>query len=455
MLRWQDKFKLAANVRWLFTEADSESRLSLASQAGFAGVEIPDPYTTPPADLARTADRGGLKVIVINTPAGPLGSDSQWGSACLPDRVDEFREGVRRAIEYAVQLRSGFVHVMGGQVPPELKPAAARAIYLENIAWASSEASAAGVRVLIEVLNRVDVPRFALRSLSDAMDCLKEIDDRNLGLLFDVYHCQMNAESPERWLREASDVIRHVQVADVPGRHEPGTGSISWSAVFDALLETDYQGWVGCEYRPRHQTLASLGWIQETTTTERLPLLDPVALTPPQAALHAKITGGPRAADRARSPITDRGGRLLGPFSAMIVNPAIGDPMQALGAAIRYSTSLRDDHREIATLLVAAELDSPFEWLAHERLARAAGVSESTLVAIATGNEPEGLDHETATVYGSTRSLLASGDLNDAEYEGTRRVLGTTGTVELVSLVGYYRMLALLLRTFRVQTPAA
>jgi 4-carboxymuconolactone decarboxylase len=185
----------------------------------------------------------------------------------------------------------------------------------------------------------------------------------------------------------------------------------------------------------------------------RLPLVDPEDLDPERAALHAEIVGGPRAADSGRSAIADDRGRLLGPFNAMLFNPDLGGPMQALGAAIRYRTSLGDDTREIAILVIAAALDSEFEWFAHEPLARAAGVSDETIAAIADGREPAGLGAGDAAVYRGTRALVAGGDLDDAHYAELHAELGTTGCVELVALVGYYRMLALLLRTFRVSTP--
>jgi 4-carboxymuconolactone decarboxylase len=167
--------------------------------------------------------------------------------------------------------------------------------------------------------------------------------------------------------------------------------------------------------------------------------------------LYAAITGGPRAADRGRSPITDDEGHLLGPFNAMLYNPALGDPMQGLGAAIRYRTSLDAATREVAILVVAATLDSAFEWFAHERLARAADVSEETIARIANGREPDGDD---ALTYRAARELIADGDLCDERFAEVEERFGATGCVELVVLIGYYRMLALVLRTFRVSAPS-
>ncbi len=186
----------------------------------------------------------------------------------------------------------------------------------------------------------------------------------------------------------------------------------------------------------------------------RLPLLEPEALDPVRRALHAQIVGGPRAADSSRSPVADGDGRLMGAFNAMLVNPEVGGPLQALGAAIRYRTGLGDARREIAILTVATALESDFEWFSHEQLGRAAGLSDATLTTISHGGEPIGWEAGDAIVYRSTRALLSSGDLDDEEFGALEAEIGTTGCVELVVLVGYYRTLALILQTFRVPLPA-
>jgi 4-carboxymuconolactone decarboxylase len=185
----------------------------------------------------------------------------------------------------------------------------------------------------------------------------------------------------------------------------------------------------------------------------RLPLLHPEALDGDQIELRSRIAEGPRAADRSRSPITDEHGRLLGPFNAMLFNPQLGDPLQGLGAALRYRTSLSDRQRELAILLIAATLESGFEWFAHEPLARAAGVGDGVIAALAAGTEPTALEPEDAVVLRSVDALLDGGDLDDERYHDLHSVFGDAGCVELVVLVGYYRMLAMLLQTFRVPVP--
>jgi 4-carboxymuconolactone decarboxylase len=187
--------------------------------------------------------------------------------------------------------------------------------------------------------------------------------------------------------------------------------------------------------------------------SSRLPALEPERLAPARTELYAAITGGPRAADNTRAPIADEHGRLLGPFNAMLFNPELGGPMQALGAAIRYRTSLSDTRREMAILVVAAELDSEFEWFAHASLARAAGVAKETISAIARGQDPDGLEAGDAIVFRAARALVASGDLTSDQFAELSTELDDIACVELVVLVGYYRMLALMLRVFRVPTP--
>lgn len=185
----------------------------------------------------------------------------------------------------------------------------------------------------------------------------------------------------------------------------------------------------------------------------RLPSLEPGQLTDTQSALHGRIIGGPRAAESARSPIADTAGRLRGPFNAMLFNPEVGEPLQALGAALRYQTSLSDRVREIATLVVATALDSEFERWAHEPLARAAGVGDDAITAIAAGRLPGGLDATEKAVWTATHALVRESDLSDGAFAALETAVGAVGCVEVVTLVGYYRLLALMLRAFRVPVP--
>jgi alkylhydroperoxidase family enzyme len=180
----------------------------------------------------------------------------------------------------------------------------------------------------------------------------------------------------------------------------------------------------------------------------------PSDLDPAARALYDVIVGGPRAADGAASPITNDAGRLEGPFNAMLCSPRVGGALQGVGAAIRYGSSLDAVAREIAILVVAATEGSPFEWYAHERLARAAGLSEAALLAILDGRPPEDVGAAVGAVWAATAALCASGDWDEEQYGAIQAAVGEAGAVELLVLVGYYRTLALMLRALRVPLPA-
>lgn len=192
----------------------------------------------------------------------------------------------------------------------------------------------------------------------------------------------------------------------------------------------------------------------EERTHGRLAWSAPDELDAERRSVYEAIVGGPRAADAGASPIMSPEGRLEGPFNAMLVSPAVGKPLQSLGSAIRYATELTDRARELAILAIAAHHRSEFEWSAHERLARAAGLGEETLSAVRGGKRPFGLLEAEDSIWGAVRSMLVSGDLDDEEYGRLEASIGQVAVVELVVLVGYYQSLALLLRTLRVPVPS-
>lgn len=173
-----------------------------------------------------------------------------------------------------------------------------------------------------------------------------------------------------------------------------------------------------------------------------------------QRAVYDAIVSGPRAADASTSPIVTNDGRLEGPFNAMLVSPAVGGALQALGSAIRYATALADRDRELAILVVAAHHRSEFEWFAHERVARAAGLEEATIAAVRVGERPTDLAAGAESIWVAARAILDHGDLDDETYAGLVAEVGGVAAVELIVLVGYYQALALLLRTLRVPAPA-
>jgi hydroxypyruvate isomerase len=255
--------RLDANLGWLFTEFPFERRFEAAASSGFTGVEYARPYDHSPAFLQKCLRDVGLRQVLINAPVGDQGSPSGYGTACHPDAVSEFRRGVLTALEYAVALDSDLIHIPGGTRPEGVSRDLAFSTYVTNIAWALERVADTNVTVVLEAINRRDAPRFVLDSVDQAAAVVRAVGTGQLGLLFDIYHCQISGGDITMRLRELLPVIAHMQIADVPGRGEPGTGEIAWGFVFDQIRTLGYAGWIGCEYRPTKGTPDSLTWREE------------------------------------------------------------------------------------------------------------------------------------------------------------------------------------------------
>ena len=252
--------RLDANLKWLFTELPFEQRFDAAAQAGFTAVEFPSPYEYPAEQLIRRLADAGLRQILLNTPTGPPDGPTRSGCACQPDRVAEFRNGLLSALDYATALDVPIVHVMGGIQPPDVPRDQAFATYVANLAWAVAQAEQTGVTLVLEAINRRDVPGFVLESLEQADGVVQAIGSDRLALLFDVYHCQVGqGDVATRW-RRLYPRVAHVQIGDAPDRTEPGTGELNWEFLFGEIARTGYTGWIGCEYHPVADTAAGLAW---------------------------------------------------------------------------------------------------------------------------------------------------------------------------------------------------
>ncbi|MGE5271332.1 MAG: 2-oxo-tetronate isomerase [Thiohalocapsa sp.] len=253
--------RFAANLGFLFAELPFLERFAAAAKAGFEAVEYASPYEYPASELrARLADNG-LQQVLINSPAGDR-SKGERGFACLPGREATFRDSVEQALDYAVQLGSPCVHVMGGVPSAETPYDTALALYAANLAWAGERGLKAGVKLVIEPLNPRDAPGYVLRTQEQGAAIVNAIGHDRLGLQFDLYHCQTAQGDVTRRLEALLPVIDHMQLADVPGRHEPGSGEIGWEFVFRRIDELGYRGWVGCEYTPAGDTVEGLKWRQ-------------------------------------------------------------------------------------------------------------------------------------------------------------------------------------------------
>ncbi len=253
--------KFDANLSMLFTELDFLDRFAAAADAGFRGVEYVAPYAYPAVQIAQLLKANALEQVLFNLPVGDWEAGER-GIACLPNRVDEFRAGVATASAYATALGCTRVNCLAGIAPPDADEAALHRTFVENLRYAASVLGEARVRLVIEPLNTYDVPRFFLNRSHQALAIIDEIDSPNLALQYDIYHMQRMEGELAATIEANLARIGHVQLADNPGRHEPGTGEINYPFLFELLDRLAYDGWIGCEYKPRAGTTAGLGWLR-------------------------------------------------------------------------------------------------------------------------------------------------------------------------------------------------
>ena len=253
--------RLCANLSMMFNEVPFLDRFAQAREAGFDGVEFLFPYEHPVAELRKRLDAHGLTQVLFNAPPGDW-AGGERGLACLPGRRGEFRDAIARALDYAAGLDCKLVHCMAGIAPQGAAAGTLAALYAVNLAWAAEQAAAAGVKLVIEPINHRDMPRYFLNTMAQGAALVEAIGVERLGLQFDVYHCQVTEGDVTSRMAALLPVIAHMQIADVPDRHEPGTGEIGWAHVFARMDALGYGGWVGCEYRPAGDTKAGLGWRQ-------------------------------------------------------------------------------------------------------------------------------------------------------------------------------------------------
>lgn len=254
--------RFAANLSMLFTEHPFLERFDRAAAAGFRAVEFLFPYDEDVPAIRAALRRNGLEQVLFNHPAGNF-SVGDRGLANDPDRIQEFRDGVERALEIAAALGCTRLNCLSGIRRGDLPFETQLATLADNLAFAAERAEGAGVRQLVEPLNRYDAPGFMLGTTDDVVAMLDRIGHPNLFLQFDVYHCQRVEGNIVETFRRHQARIAHVQIADSPARNQPGTGEINVPFVFGALDDAGYDGWVGLEYRPRDGTETSLSWLRE------------------------------------------------------------------------------------------------------------------------------------------------------------------------------------------------
>jgi hydroxypyruvate isomerase len=252
--------KLAANLSTLFTDLPFLDRIGAAARAGFRAVECQHPYAEKPESIAARLRGEGLEWVLFNSPAGNSAAGER-GIACLPGRLPEFVEGIHRVLEYAMAGGCRRVHVMAGLPPAGADRGRCIDQYVESLRVAADLLATAGVTALIEPINtRVDVPGYLLDSTRLALDVIRRCDRPNVKLQYDVYHMQIMEGDLARSIERLLPWIGHIQIADNPGRHEPGSGEIAFDYLLGRIDALGFDGWVGCEYLPAGGTAAGLGW---------------------------------------------------------------------------------------------------------------------------------------------------------------------------------------------------
>jgi hydroxypyruvate isomerase len=256
--------RFAANLSMLFTEHAFLDRIKQAAKAGFQAVEFQFPYAFEAQEIAQRLKDHGLQAVLHNLPAGDWQAGER-GIACHPDRVDEFKAGVAQAMVYAQVLGVPQLNCLAGIAPAGVADNVLRSTLIANLRYAAQELQHAGLKLLIEPINTFDIPGFYVNRTGQALDLLKEVGADNAYIQYDVYHAQRMEGELANTLRTLLPRIAHIQVADNPGRHEPGSGEINFAYLFAHLDRLGYDGWVGCEYRPATTTEAGLAWRERLT----------------------------------------------------------------------------------------------------------------------------------------------------------------------------------------------
>ena len=252
--------RLAANLTMLFNEVDFLDRFEHAARAGFRGVEFLFPYACRLEDIAARLDACRLELVLHNLPAGDW-AGGERGIACHPGREAEFQDGVDTAIAYARALGVKQLNCLAGIVPPGVALEDAYSTLVSNLAFAAGKLKREGIRLLIEPINTFDIPGFFLHGTRQALDLIRATGADNLFLQYDIYHMQRMEGELAATIKANLGLIGHIQLADNPGRGEPGTGEINYRYLLGMLDEIGYDGWVGCEYKPRAGTTQGLRWI--------------------------------------------------------------------------------------------------------------------------------------------------------------------------------------------------
>jgi hydroxypyruvate isomerase len=253
--------KFCANLTLMFNEVEFLDRFAAAAKAGFTGVEYLFPYVAPAAQVAEKLNAAKLTQVLHNLPAGNWAAGDR-GNAVDPARVGEFQDGVGKAIEYAKALGCKQLNCLAGLTPKDAPADKVRETFVNNLRFAADRLAGEGIKLLIEPINTRDIPGFYLTKTQQALDIIAAVGSSNLWLQYDIYHMQVMEGDLANTIEKNLTKIAHMQLADNPGRHEPGTGEINYDFLFKHIDKVGYQGWIGCEYKPAGETTAGLGWVK-------------------------------------------------------------------------------------------------------------------------------------------------------------------------------------------------
>ncbi|OAI04581.1 hydroxypyruvate isomerase [Methylomonas methanica] len=253
--------RFTANLSLLFTELPLLERFQAAKQHGFDAVEIQFPYELPAEQIRDLLDQQDLQLVLFNVDAATLLQGGE-GLAAVPEKRDQFKTAVEQTLAYAEQLKPRVINVLPGCCLDSQRLGEYQTTLYENLAYAAAAFAELGIKTVFEAVNSYDMPGFIVDTGQKMLDALKQIDHPNLFMQYDIYHMSRMNEDCAGFLQQHLDKIGHIQFADCPGRRQPGTGAVDFDNLFDIIATSDYQGWVGAEYRPTADTVASLAWLK-------------------------------------------------------------------------------------------------------------------------------------------------------------------------------------------------
>lgn len=259
--------RFAANLSLLFTELPWLDRFEAAKQNGFEAVEIQFPYVLSAEEIRRVLRNNDLKLVMFNVDADTLLQGGE-GLAAVPEKREQFKAAVARAVAYAEVLKPEAVNVLPGRCLDSARLDEYRKTFKENLRHAADAFSGLGVKTVFEAVNRFDMPGFILDSSRQMLEVIAEAEHTNLAMQYDIYHMSRMGEDCAAFLREHLDQVGHIQFADCPGRGEPGSGGVDFETLFGIIEAASYDGWVGAEYRPAGNTGISLDWLKSYPTKQ-------------------------------------------------------------------------------------------------------------------------------------------------------------------------------------------